>query len=88
MRRNGGSQRPGRDRAMAKPGVYELWQLAGGENHATYDRDRFIALMYEHGDGCGEAPEGLPCGWPPRGEVEKGAGFMTDFIPPAGAESG
>ena len=78
-----------------KPGVYQLWQQAGGENHAEYDRDRFIALMREHGyllcpgdEGYEDAPRNLPCGWPHRDEVEKGPDFMTDFIPPAGAEPG
>ena len=42
---------------MAKPSVYELWLQAGGDNPAAYDRDRFVALMREHG---------LPCGWPGR----------------------
>jgi hypothetical protein len=58
---------------MAKPGVYELWQQAGGESAHSYDRDRFISLMREHGyllspgdEGYGEAPRNLPCGWPGR----------------------
>jgi hypothetical protein len=58
---------------MAKPSVYELWLQAGGDNPAAYDRDRFVALMREHGhllkpgdDGYEDAPKGLPCGWPGR----------------------
>jgi hypothetical protein len=60
------------------PSVYELWLQAGGETPDAYDRDRFIALMKEHGyilspgdDGYAEAPKGLPCGWPPNRSDEK-----------------
>ena len=60
---------------MAKPSVYELWQQAGGET-PDYDRDRYVALMCEHGyilspgdDGYEEAPKGLPCGWPHRNDA-------------------
>lgn len=66
---------------MAKPSVYELWLQAGGDKPAAYDRDRFTALMREHGyllspgdDGYEEAPKGLPCGWPHKDKIssEKG----------------
>lgn len=58
---------------MAKPSVYELWLQAGGDKPAEYDRDRYLSLMREHGY---------------LAEVEKGADFMTDFIPQAGTEPG
>ena len=75
---------------MAKrPDAYELW-VQSGENP-----ERYRELLREHGyllspgdDGYEDAPRNLPCGWPHRDEVEKGPDFMTDFIPPAGAEPG
>jgi hypothetical protein len=50
-----------------KPGPYELWKQAGGGTDA-YDRQRYRALLIEHGhlvpSAPGEKAEPLPCGWP------------------------
>lgn len=49
------------------PGAYELWKQAGGGTE-HYDRERYLALMLEHGHliplAPGEKREPLPCGWP------------------------
>lgn len=56
----------------ARPGPRELWEQAVGGTPG-YDRDRYIALLREHGhllspgdDGYEEAPADLPYGWRPR----------------------
>src|SRR5579872_1838085 len=51
----------------------ELWRQAGGGTD-SYDRDRYLDLLREHGhllspgdEGYDHAAPDLPCGWPHRG---------------------
>lgn len=46
-----------------------LWHQAGGGTD-SYDHDKFMALMREHGHIVPKEPGddgSLPCGWPQRG---------------------
>jgi hypothetical protein len=56
--------------AAKRPSLYDLWVQAGGGTE-DYDRDRYLALLREHGHLLGPGDEGyeqaspnLPCGWP------------------------
>jgi hypothetical protein len=64
--------------SAARPGPFELWRAAGGGS-PDYDRDRYLALLREHGhllkpgdDGYEEAPADLPCGWPGGNDDKEG----------------
>lgn len=52
---------------QTRPTPEELWRQAGGGTPG-YDRDRYRALLREHGHliplAPGETPQPLPCGWP------------------------
>jgi hypothetical protein len=53
--------------SRSEPTPAELWKQAGGETDA-FDRDRYRALLIEHGHlvplAPGKKAQPLPCGWP------------------------
>lgn len=56
-----------------KPSPAELYERAGG------DRERYIALMWEHGYLVEGPREPLPCGWPgPVTEVREYGDEVSD----------
>jgi hypothetical protein len=61
-----------------KPTPRMLWLRAGGETPGQYDRDRYLALLREHGhllspgdEGYDDAPRNLPCGWPYHSDYDE-----------------
>jgi hypothetical protein len=68
---NGRGSRPAAE--PARPGPHELWQQAGGGT-GSYDRDRYLGLLREHGhllkpgdNGYEAGVTAAGCGWKPPG---------------------